>query len=469
VDLLTFSSNSPGAGEPVQLVVTVEDEKEPLAPNIASVRIIYRVDGGSEQTVELTYDGAGIHHARLTDYLGNDIGENPFNVWTEWEGAIPGQPAGSKVEFYLEVRDKDGGVDTMPEAICADGVGPCDREFGGTINGATGCQLDPSDKVVCSDEIRQGIRYIECEKRATYLVAYEPPASLESLVINEVVAAQTQAGGVLRDPTEDPAKRCDDGTFDCRYDDFIELYNGSAIEVDLSGLWLSDSAFRPRGWKFPDGSTIGPGQHLIVWLDGDGARCPAVSPPPGGTPCFWDCPDPTNPSTGVLHASFSLNADNDDVYLFDREENGFGVLNGAQFVDLPVNSSLALIPDGDRNGCWIVSSAPTVDPGTWSGLPNVGTCPDTRPEFFRGDANSDCRVDLSDGIYILNWLFTGGKKPDCLDAADSNDTQKIDISDGIYVFSYLFTGGPAPPDPGPKTRGPDPTDDSFEECVPPSC
>jgi hypothetical protein len=464
--IIEFSTNGPRAVESVRLVVKVEDDKNPLPPNITSVRMLYRVDGGPDNAVDMTYDAAkGIVHKELLDYLGNVIGENPFNQRTFWHAEIPGQPAGARVEFSFETSDADGGTDTSPEVICADGVGPCDHEFGGP-----GCALDPDDRVVCDEDggevIRQGIRYIECKKRFSYVSGYVPAETLKSLVINEVVAEQT---GVLRDPTEVITKRCDDGTFLCRYDDFIELHNNSTDPMDLSGLWLSDHPFRPQGWQFPAGSGIEGGEHLIVWIDSDGGRCPEVPPPHGGEPCFWDCPDPTNASMGVFHTSFSLRTDADHIYLLDREENGFGIIHGVSFVGLPVDSSLALIPDGDRDGCWIVSSAPTVDPGTWRGLPNVGKC--RGPEFLRGDANSDCRVDITDGIYILSWLFTGGKKPTCLDAADTNDTGVIDISDGIFVLGYLFLGSAAPPAPGPKPPpGQDATEsDALEECLPPSC
>jgi hypothetical protein len=67
--------------------------------------------------------------------------------------------------------------------------------------------------------------------------------------------------------------------------------------------------------------------------------------------------------------------------------------------------------------------------------------------FRRADANSDGNVDLSDGVFVLNYLFTGGRKPQCLKAADTNDSGLVDISDGIYVLTFLFLGGKAPPAP----------------------
>ena len=42
-----------------------------------------------------------------------------------------------------------------------------------------------------------------------------------------------------------------------------------------------------------------------------------------------------------------------------------------------------------------------------------------------------------------------GPSPTCLDAADTNDDGGVNITDGIYVLNFLFLGGPAPPAPHP--------------------
>ncbi len=50
--------------------------------------------------------------------------------------------------------------------------------------------------------------------------------------------------------------------------DWVELHNASASLVDLSGWGLSDNAGRPRKWQFPAGTTIGPGQYMVIYLSG---------------------------------------------------------------------------------------------------------------------------------------------------------------------------------------------------------
>ena len=82
----------------------------------------------------------------------------------------------------------------------------------------------------------------------------------------------------------------------------------------------------------------------------------------------------------------------------------------------------------------------------------------TKPRFHRGDSNADGAINITDGIYTLNFLFLGGPEPPCAEAANANDDEALNITDGIYVLNFLFIGGPEPPAPGPTDWpcGPDP-------------
>jgi hypothetical protein len=81
------------------------------------------------------------------------------------------------------------------------------------------------------------------------------------------------------------------------------------------------------------------------------------------------------------------------------------------------------------------------------------TRPCEAPVFHRGDANDDGRGDISDGIFVLDFLFSGGKAVPCADAADMNDDERLDIADPIFLFGFLFLGAPPPPPPGPPPLG----------------
>ncbi|MFK7756327.1 MAG: CotH kinase family protein [Flavobacteriales bacterium] len=53
------------------------------------------------------------------------------------------------------------------------------------------------------------------------------------------------------------------------YDDWIELYNTTNSAVDLSGHFLSNDELDLQKWEFPDGTSIGANDYLIVWADND--------------------------------------------------------------------------------------------------------------------------------------------------------------------------------------------------------
>ena len=80
--------------------------------------------------------------------------------------------------------------------------------------------------------------------------------------------------------------------------------------------------------------------------------------------------------------------------------------------------------------------------------PGIGVLDDDRI-LGRGDANSDHNVNLSDVVYLNNYLFSGGPAPPCMNQADANDDGRVDISDPVYILNWLYMGGSAPPSPGP--------------------
>ena len=106
------------------------------------------------------------------------------------------------------------------------------------------------------------------------------------------------------------------------------------------------------------------------------------------------------------------------------------------------------------------------DSASWMRIVARGEPPVLDEVFHRGDPNDTGTIDLTDGILILNFLFTGGVAPTCSDAADVNDSGTIDLTDGVGIFNFLFLGGLPPADPGPLTQpcGPDPSDSDPFDC-----
>lgn len=53
-------------------------------------------------------------------------------------------------------------------------------------------------------------------------------------------------------------------------------------------------------------------------------------------------------------------------------------------------------------------------------------------------------IDISDLVYLVDWMFTAGPEPVALMAADCNGDGANDISDLVWLVDYMFTGGPLP-------------------------
>ncbi len=89
--------------------------------------------------------------------------------------------------------------------------------------------------------------------------------------------------------------------------------------------------------------------------------------------------------------------------------------------------------------------------------------------FRRGDANADGALNIADPIFLLKYLFAGGRSPSCADAGDGNDDGRLDISDAVALLAVLFGAKPSLPEPFLQC-GSDPSPDelscrSFAPCA----
>ncbi len=75
------------------------------------------------------------------------------------------------------------------------------------------------------------------------------------VVINEFLASNDSLSGIADQ----------DGEFD----DWIELYNNTNHDIDLSNVYLSDKFSKPQAWQFPADTFIKANSYLIVWADKD--------------------------------------------------------------------------------------------------------------------------------------------------------------------------------------------------------
>ena len=74
-----------------------------------------------------------------------------------------------------------------------------------------------------------------------------------------------------------------------------------------------------------------------------------------------------------------------------------------------------------------------------------GYCPANT--FFRyicGDANGDGSLNVGDAVYLIGYVFRGGKAPYPVCAGNANGDSGTNLGDAVYMISYVFKGG-APP------------------------
>jgi hypothetical protein len=108
-------------------------------------------------------------------------------------------------------------------------------------------------------------------------------------------------------------------------DPWVELYNAGTNTISLNGWHLSDNYTNLSRWTFPAGASIGPGQFLLVWLDGE----------------------PGESTASALHTSFRISPTNGSVALVFPLAATPTILDYINY-NLPVpDRSLGFHPDGE--------------------------------------------------------------------------------------------------------------------------
>lgn len=203
-----------------------------------------------------------------------------------WAGTIPGQRAGRQVTWTLRVGLSDDRVRFFPSANLT-------QPFAYTVEGVD-----------------------------------LPEAFGGDAVLNELMA-------------ENAATVADESG---AFEDWVELYNRGSAPVDLSGLHLSDDPLDPWAFALPARS-LAPGEHLLVWLDGD-------------------------PQEGPLHAPFRLDRKGETVILSSRQ----AILDRVDFGPLDADQSLGRRRSGADE--WLNCGRPS--PGAANvcdGLPDATATP----------------------------------------------------------------------------------------------
>jgi len=122
------------------------------------------------------------------------------------------------------------------------------------------------------------------------------------------------------------------------------------------------------------------------------------------------------------------------------------LIDGALSIDPPPMGKCCFgdpeFPDCQENIKW---ACDTLTDSRWT---LAGDCdvPDPCPLGICGDidASGVSLPDISDLVYLVDYMFVGGPAPDPLWVADLQCDGALDISDLVYLVDYMFLGGPAP-------------------------
>ena len=255
----------------------------------------------------------------------------------------------------------------------------------------------------------------------------------------------------------------------------IGMLNSGEIVVNLNN---GDGTFTESGsepavsgtWMLALGDLNGDG-HLDVtsvnasqdncttnFGNGDGTITPAIAYPTDNYPLSTDVGD----LDGDGDLDWVISSYLGDWYIYLNDGDG----NFTFFLEIlaPIAASCAVMMDIDNDLdldlVLIDELADVVIIYKQEGVPP--------PQFIRADANWDGVVDIGDVVMQLGVLFGCTAVCSCPDVLDSNDDGSNDISDPIYLLLYLFSGGSPPPAPFPSC-GADPTLDTLDCLFQPPC
>ena len=202
--------------------------------------------------------------------------------------------------------------DTSPWPALADGSGPSLQLIDPTQDNARVANWTAVDTAL--DSARAPYTPGATNSVFAGLPAYPP------LWINEV---QPNNDGATRDSFGDA-------------DPWLELYNAGTNRVDLAGYYLTGDYALPGLWPFPPQATIGGGEFLRIWADGEPAQSSATE---------W-------------HTGFRLASDGGSLALTGPVGDQLVVIDYLNYGSVPAGRSLGRFPDGDDNG-WLNCYYPT--------------------------------------------------------------------------------------------------------------
>ncbi|MHC4642255.1 MAG: lamin tail domain-containing protein, partial [Planctomycetota bacterium] len=286
----------------------------------SSLRVFIYPDEARGDGAQWRVDGGTWHnHGDIEQDLSIDIHTVEFRSIMDWDkpadvdvDVVYGQlvqASGTYISHTGSLQVNISPPDVLPDAKWRR-VGESQWRDSDTTE--TGVPVGPHNVEfsLVSGSLSPGIKEVFVEQNTLYVLnaAYTLWADI-TLRINEFMAANTSHSGITDEHGD--------------ADDWIEIYNTTDSPIDMGGMYIADEQ---DIWQIPTGypgqTTIGANGYLLLWADDE------------------------EETEGPLHLAFELDADGDEITLYDTD--GTTVIDSVVFDNQVANVSYGRYPDGSN-------------------------------------------------------------------------------------------------------------------------
>ena len=204
---------------------------------------------------------------------------------------------------------------------------------------------------------------------------------------------------------------------DGEFDDWVELYNLGADDIDMSGYFLSDDFATPEKWTFPAGAIIPAGGYLIVWADDDEEQ-------------------------DGLHAPFKLSAGGEQLML--TRADGL-LIDSLTFPEQTTDVSYGRFPNGTGRFGTMTPTFGAMNSGTSTLEPLAASALTLSPNPARDFLNLRVGADFTENL-VVTLINERGQQLRTVRISGAGSTRRLELRDlpgGLYFVGIRNAAGTA--------------------------